>query len=311
MSQETVWLLSEEGILDFSGEPIDDAPFQPVSVIAGDVGQDRLSVIVNDHEVWTYTSGTWDQQVSTDTTLNCVCWTSDGRLLVGTERARLAWVADGELNFIDSFDAVPERKLWKTPWGGPPDVRSLAVSTNGTIYANIHVGWVVRSHDGGRTWENLQEGLEMDVHQVAAHPSDPATVFAATASGFYLSRDYGDTFMHQRSGMPYYYQRACACFPESDVYLVSTSRGPHSRVDAQLYRSDNAGENWALVAGLPEQIGENIDTFQIITVDGANALVVVDDTVLYRTDNCGLNWQKVADYPRLFGGLVLQMPQAA
>ena len=173
-----------------------------------------------------------------------------------------------------------------------PDVRSLAVSADGTIYANIHVGWVVRSRDGGKTWENLREGLEMDVHQVATHPSDPATVFAATARGFYLSRDHGDTFTHQRSGMPYYYQRACACFPESDVYLVSTSRGPHSRVDAQLYRSDDAGENWALVTGLPEQIGENIDTFQIITVGGANALVVVDDTILYQTDDCGLNVAK-------------------
>ena len=230
---------------------------------------------------------------------------------MGTERARLAWIADGELNFINSFDAVPERKLWKTPWGGPPDVRSLAVSTDGTIYANIHVGWVVRSRDGGKTWENLREGLEMDVHQVATHPSDPATVFAATARGFYISRNHGDTFVHQRSGMPYYYQRACACFPESDVYLVSTSRGPHSRVDAQLYRSDDAGENWALVNGLPEQIGENIDTFQIVTVGGADALVVVDDTTLYQTDDWGLNWQRVADYPRLFGGLVVQMPQAA
>ena len=311
MSQETVWLLSEEGILNFSGKPIHDVPFQTASVRAGDIDQDRLSVIVNDREVWTYASGVWNQQVSTDVILNCICWTPDNRLLVGTERARLAWVTEGELNFIDSFDAVPERKLWKTPWGGPPDVRSLAVSTDGTIYANIHVGWIVRSRDGGKTWKNLREGLEMDVHQVATHPSNPAIVFAATASGFYLSRDHGDTFTHQRSGMPYYYQRACACFPESDVYLVSTSRGPHSRVDAQLYRSDDAGENWALVNGLPGHIGENIDTFQIITVGGSNALVVVDDTALYRTDDRGLNWQKVADYPRLFGGFVVQMPQVA
>ena len=311
MSQETVWLLSEEGILGFNGEPVYDVPFQPASVIAGDTSQDRLSVIVNDHEVWTYISDAWNQQVSTEVILNCVCWTPDNRLLVGTECARLAWVADGELDFIDGFDTVPERQLWKTPWGGPPDVRSLAVSTDGTIYANIHVGWIVRSRDDGKTWENLQEGLEMDVHQVSTHPSDPAIVFAATARGFYLSRDYGDTFMHQRGDMPYYYQRACACFPESDVYLVSTSRGPHSRADAQLYRSDDAGENWALVSGLPEQIGENIDTFQIITVSVAKALVVVDDTALYQTDDLGRNWQKIDDYPRLFGGLVVQMPHAA
>ena len=68
MSQGTVWLLSEEGILDFNGEPINDVPFQPASVIAGDAGQDRLSVIVNNQEVWTYASGTWDQQISADVT---------------------------------------------------------------------------------------------------------------------------------------------------------------------------------------------------------------------------------------------------
>ena len=56
-------------------------------------------------------------------------------------------------------------------------------SADGTIYANIHVGWIVRSRDGGETWENLQEGLEMDVHQVSTHPSDPEIVFAATRKG--------------------------------------------------------------------------------------------------------------------------------
>ena len=305
MSQETVWLLSEKGILDLSSEPIHDVPFHPTSVIAGDAGQDRLAVITNNHDVWMFAGGTWNQAVSTDVTLNCICCTPNERLLVGTECARLACVADGELNFIDSFDAVPERNLWKTPWGGPPDVRSLAVSTDGTIYANIHVGWIVRSRDNGKTWQNLQERLEMDVHQVAAHPSDPRIVFAATARGFYLSRDRGETFTHQRDGMPYYYQRACACFPERDTYLVSTSRGPHSGVDALLYRSEDAGKNWALVSGLPEHIGENIDTFQIIIVNEAHALVIVDNTALYETHDRGTSWQKVGDYPRLFSGLVV------
>ena len=30
---------------------------------------------------------------------------------------------------------------------GAPDVRSLAVATDGTIYANIHVGWLARFRD--------------------------------------------------------------------------------------------------------------------------------------------------------------------
>ena len=305
-TKETVWLLSEEGILARSGEAHPDVPFHKAAIIAGDVHQDKVAVIVDSHDVWTFASGTWHQAVSTDTTLNCVCWTSDDRLLVGTESARLAWVDDGALTFIESFDAVPERKLWKTPWGGPPDARSLAVSTDGTIYANIHVGWIVRSRDGGKTWQNLREGLEMDVHQVASHPSNPAVVFAATARGFYLSQNHGETFTCQRDGMPYYYQRACASFVEQDVYLVSTSRGPHGQAGALLYRSEDAGKSWALVSGLPENISENIDTFQIIIVRGAHALVIVEDTALYETHDWGMTWKEVGrDYPRLFGALVV------
>jgi hypothetical protein len=306
-TKETVLLLSDEGILDLDGQNDSDVPFENASVIAGDVHRDRLAVIAGGHDVWTYAEGTWSHETSTDTTLNCICWTADERLLVGTEAARLAWVSDGGLDFINGFDAVPERTLWKTPWGGPPDVRSLAVSTDGTLYANIHVGWIARSQDDGKTWQNLREGLEMDVHQVATHPADPRVVFAATARGFYLSKDYGDTFAHQHNGMPYSYQRACACFPQRDVYLVSTSRGPRSKSDALLYRSEDDGKTWSQVNGLPEQVSENIDTFQILTRRDGHALVIVDDTAVYETRDWGVNWSEVGnDYPRLYGALVVR-----
>jgi len=157
--------------------------------------------------------------------LNCIAWARDGQLLVGTVSARLARVAHNTLQFFESFDQVPERKLWNTPFGSEPDVRSLAVSTDGTIYANIHVGWIVRTMDGGKTWKNLRKGLEMDVHQVEVNPSNPAIVFAATADGFYISEDRGDSFERRNTGLSNLYSRACACFPEEEIYLLSSSKG--------------------------------------------------------------------------------------
>ena len=145
----------------------------------------------------------------------------------------------------------------------------------------------------------------MDVHQVAAHPHEMTNVFAATASGFYFSQDRGQTFTRSGQEMPSHYQRSCAVFPGGEV-LVSTSRGPHGSAEAQLYRSQDEGQNWTQVEGLPDQIDRNIDTFQIIIINEATALVVIEDNQLYQTTDLGYHWHKIdQQFPRLYGGLVV------
>ena len=52
-----------------------------------------------------------EKNCSANVVLNCLCWTTGNRLLVGTAGVRLAWVVDGNLHFIDSFDLVAEREF--------------------------------------------------------------------------------------------------------------------------------------------------------------------------------------------------------
>lgn len=304
VKRKEVWLVSEEGILDLRGKPLAHVPFQGTSADMGAVGDEQAAVIADEHEVWIHADGKWELAASSDLSLQCLAWTMEGRLLVGTERARLAWVEDGALRFLGAFDAVPERDRWNTPFGAPPAVRSLAVAADDTLYANVHVGWIARSTDGGETWTSLLNGLEKDVHQVVAHPSDPGTVFAATATGFHFSRDHGDAFERRVSGLPYYYQRATACFQDRDIYLVSTAI--HDRgVGAALYRSEDEGRNWERVQGLPQDLNRNIDTHQLAALEGGRGLVVVDDTAVYETTDWGITWTKLeATYPRVWGLLV-------
>jgi len=286
------WLLTDRGILDLDGNPVPGIPLGERSATAGVAGSE-IGVIVDEQEVWVRSGTRWKKAVSSGGDLYSIERAGDGRFLVGTERARVAWVDDGRLAYIEAFDAVPERRLWDTPYGAPPELRSLAVSTDGTIYANVHVGWIVRSRDGGKSWTTVRRGLDRDVHMVAAHPADPATVFAATADGFHISHDHGDSFQRRRGGMPYVYQRAVACFPGRDVYLASTARHDGG-TGALLFRSEDEGAHWTQVKGLPP-VDRNINTWQVGTFADGRALVVVRDTDLYVSEDWGVSWAKARE----------------
>ena len=292
MDESSVWLLTEQGIYLETGEPLVGPPFSGKPVVAGTSAHGNTAVVVGSGEVWELKSEGWVQLCETDVTLNCIIRTNSGKLLVGTAGARVAETTENGLRFLPPFDVVPERSQWDTPWGRPPDVRSFAVSSDGSIYANVHVGWIVRSLDDGQTWKCLTNGLEKDVHQVATMPHAAQTVFAATARGFFLSIDGGENFRRLTDPMPYYYQRACAAFSGTDTYLSSTSRGPHGQADSLLFRSTDCGVSWEKVDGLPDGIAQNLDTHQLITQKNGTAWIVVENSKLWRSFDFGASWEE-------------------
>ncbi|MBI3974947.1 MAG: hypothetical protein HY334_00985, partial [Armatimonadetes bacterium] len=135
---------------------------------------------------------------------NCLLPTDSG-LFVGTSEAHLLRLRDGGLESVNSFDRIEGRDEWFTPWGGPPATRSLSAGPTGTLYANIHVGRVARSTDGGSTWRPTMD-IGADVHQVLAHPADAALVLAASAVGLGISSDGGATWTFRRAGLHATYQ---------------------------------------------------------------------------------------------------------
>lgn len=253
--------------------------------------RDEIAFVVDDREVWRIEKGEGRRIAMGDSRINCIA-AAAGELIVGTERARVARVVGGKIEYLENFDRLDGRSEWNTPWGGPPDVRSLAISSSQNIYVDIHVGWIVRSSDRGATWTECRNGLEKDVHQVATHPDRDETVLAATATGFYISNDSGENFVRGTEPMAYYYQRACACFPGSETVLVSTSRGPHGDAGAKLYRTTDLGSTWNEVIGLPSEIRNNIDTFHLCTTADGRVLVCADN-VLYASDDYGESFERI------------------
>jgi hypothetical protein len=221
-----------------------------------------------------------------------ICNESPLELLIGTGESHLYHFKNGKSERIESFDQMPERDRWHTPWGGPPDLRSLASTDEGYVYADIHVGSIMRSPDHGQSWEPVVPDLHEDVHQVATSQRSKKRVYANTAHGVYISDDHGQSWAHRSKGFPYKYGRAIAIHPsDPDCLLATVSKGPHGDAQGQLYRSDDAGRAWDLVKnGFPQSVSHNIDTFHLaFSKDGSGWVALEHD--LYTSTDRGISWQ--------------------
>jgi hypothetical protein len=220
-------------------------------------------------------------------------------VLIGTEGASLFRLAGKHVERLVGFDALPCRDQWHTPWGGPPAVRSLAATPEGWVFADIHVGSIMASADGGGSWRAVTPTLHEDVHQVATCVDAPRRVYANTADGVWISDDHGRTWDHRSDDLGNRYGRAVAAFPQNaDIILASVSDGPHGEhVHGQLWRSMDAGRSWQhITAGFPGDTEANINTFHVaFSADGLGWVAV--ETMLYLSYDAGETWNGVWHAP--------------
>lgn len=214
-------------------------------------------------------------------------------LLIGTTPPYIyRMMEEGLAVRIETFNDLDVRDQWYTPWGGPAAVRSLASTEDGWVYADIHVGSIMRSPDRGETWEPVTPTLHEDVHQVCTTPASNRRVYANTYLSAYVSDDRGNTWEHRSKNLNNRYGRGIAVHPKDpDTILCGVSDGPRgTNVHGQLYYTDNAGLNWGHVTkGFPESTRKNIDTFHIAYVEKDFACVS-DEETLYLSGDRGETW---------------------
>ena len=215
------------------------------------------------------------------------------QVLVGSEPAGIFRSGDGGETWEEcaGFQEVPESEEWffhsDTRYSHVRDLR-MSPGDPSRLYAGIEVGGVVRSLDGGSSWEQLR-GTDADVHYINISGAMPERVYVATAAGPYGSDDAGLTWKPLMGGLQSTYSVHIVAAPnDADLVLLSVSRS-FRRESAQLYRSASGGSQWQVVEG----VGSEDDMVVAMDWDQAEPRRVyagTDRGRLYVSEDRGESW---------------------
>lgn len=280
---------TSKGLLFLNNEQ--HVELEDYSITALASSSDELWAIVDHNSVWHRSSNSEWQKIASvnDLQLNCIL-SIQNAVLVGTSGACLVRIADGDMHRMSCFESVEGRDEWYTPWGAPPDVRSLAVGKSGELYVNVHVGGILRSTDQGQSWQPTID-VDADVHEIRTVLEHPDLVLAATAQGLAISQNKGNSWSFDAKNLHSDYSRAVAVCGET--ILMTASTGPRTN-KAAIYRRplNQSGAFQKCEQGLPEWFSDNINTRTLAT-SGSFAAFGTSDGQIFLSSDTGLTWQRI------------------
>jgi len=241
-------------------------------------------------------------------TLNALNLNGQVRLFAGTEPARL-FLSDNlgvSWREIETLRSVPSAPRWHYPQ--PPYIAHVKQivfhpEDSGTIYVCIEQGALLRSRDGGESWQELH-GFYEDVHRLAILRSDPRKMYLACGDGLYTSTDAGSSWdrLTSRScrigypdGLVVHPQREKLVFI-SGAGTIPPTWSKHGTANAAIGRSRDGGLTWTfLTNGFPTNFNGNVEALAMVASNSSYFLFAgtTEGDVLFSGDE-GENWMPIA-----------------
>ena len=230
-----------------------------------------------------------------------------GTVYAGTKPALVFVSRDGGAQWeeLTAFRRIFSRRFWFSP-AEPPFIAyvqgiTLSPTDPQVIVAGIEAGAVVRSTDGGKTWQDHRKGALRDCHSITFHATNGDWVYEGGGSGggAAFSRDAGNTWTQAKQGSDRHYGWAVAADPaRPDVWYVSLSPGPmkaHSADNAQAYifRSMGGGAWEKLGGGLPEPLNSMPYALRTDPAAPGHLYAGLSNGDVWHTADYGDNWRQL------------------
>ena len=224
-----------------------------------------------------------------------------GVVYAGTDPSTLSRSEDGGETWheLTALTELPSA----TSWSFPPKpethhVRWIEVhpTLEGRLYVAIEAGALVRSTDGGETWQDRVQGGPIDTHTAATHLAASGRLYSAAGDGYFESDDGGESWSRPMDGLQHGYLVGVAVDPgDPETVLVSGASGPYlayrpSNAEAYIYRRIGGRPFELAIEGLAN--GRGTVASRLAThADEPGVIYAVNNHGLFRSKNGGMSWK--------------------
>ena len=214
--------------------------------------------------------------------------------------------------------------VWNIPWVSTitypvavvePHVRDITIDPkdNKTMYVALQVGYMLKTTDGGKSWELLNKNLDCDVHTIVLHPDDANKIFIATGGhdcragtapgrALYSSNDGGKNWSPMAAEFKEEYSVPLAIHPTKHnvVYSALANGQPGAwrkrNGDAQAYliQSTDAGKTWKKLDGAVSQASQSfVESFAFDPANSDRMYAAQRNGDLFGSEDSGDSWSKL------------------
>lgn len=228
------------------------------------------------------------------------------------------WVSHDKGESWASLDGIQDVKgIGEIDYPVPavePHVRDIVIDATDqqTIYATLQVGFMVKSTDGGKSWNLLDKGVDADAHQLVARKDQPERLYLSTGGhshrlgeapgrALYRSLDGGASWLPMGMEFDQEYSIPMVTDPrDEDVVYSAVAYGNPNQwrkretgAGASLIRSTDGGETWQALNTTNEISRFYAEAITLDPSDPDNVFVATRQGHLFGSTDKGETWENL------------------